>query len=186
MTPGAVRRLPAVDKVPSLRHVIVLADHTPATSIAEVLVYEKLIEEHPTEFAAPEIDEHSPAGICYTSGTTGRPKGVVYSHRSTYLHSLAVGSSAGLAIGPSDSVSSASPDVSCACLGNGPCERERPLAYAGTASGRPIAVEHVRQHLEASGFARWQLPDEVEHIQEIPKTAVGKFHKKALRTHLSD
>ena len=53
--------------------------------------YEQLLSEAPEAFAWPVLDEHAPAAMCYTSGTTGNPKGVVYSHRSTYLHSLAVG-----------------------------------------------------------------------------------------------
>ncbi|MDQ6750144.1 MAG: long-chain fatty acid--CoA ligase [Actinomycetota bacterium] len=54
------------------------------------LAYEALIDQGDPGFAFPELDERSAAAMCYTSGTTGRPKGVVYSHRSTMLHSLAV------------------------------------------------------------------------------------------------
>ena len=44
----------------------------------------------------------------------------------------------------------------------------------------------MREHLESSGFARWQLPDRVELIDQIPKTAVGKFDKKSLRSRLAE
>src|SRR5215208_3978633 len=60
-----------------------------ASQLGDVLRYEELIEAEQTGFDWPEIEEHSAAAMCYTSGTTGNPKGVVYSHRSTYLHSLA-------------------------------------------------------------------------------------------------
>ena len=57
---------------------------------------------------------------------------------------------------------------------------ERPMAYV-TAGGATVDAGMVRKHLEASGFARWQLPDQVVVIDEIPKTAAGKFDKKVLR-----
>jgi fatty-acyl-CoA synthase len=58
---------------------------------------------------------------------------------------------------------------------------ERPVAYVVLRDGQVLEPEKVRRHLEKSGFARWQLPDRIELIDEVPKTAVGKFDKKALR-----
>src|SRR6476469_9066108 len=56
----------------------------------EVLLYEDLLAGRPEEFDWPEVDERDAAAMCYPSGTTGNPKGVVYSHRSIWLHSQAV------------------------------------------------------------------------------------------------
>jgi fatty-acyl-CoA synthase len=60
-----------------------------ASPLGEVLRYDDLLAGETAGFDWPEIDERSAAAMCYTSGTTGNPKGVVYSHRSTFLHSLA-------------------------------------------------------------------------------------------------
>ncbi|GLZ87022.1 long-chain-fatty-acid--CoA ligase [Metapseudomonas resinovorans] len=62
--------------------------HMPALSIPNLLCYEDLLAEESDDFAWPQLDEHSAAALCYTSGTTGNPKGVLYSHRSTLLHAL--------------------------------------------------------------------------------------------------
>jgi len=61
-----------------------------ATALGDVLRYEELLAAESGDFQWPEIEERSAAAMCYTSGTTGNPKGVVYSHRSTFLHSLAI------------------------------------------------------------------------------------------------
>jgi fatty-acyl-CoA synthase len=82
--------LPLLDQfasaVPTLRHVVVMPDDGPTP--AGRLDYEQILEPERPEYAWPKLDEYSAATICYTSGTTGNPKGVVYSHRSSVLHAL--------------------------------------------------------------------------------------------------
>jgi acyl-CoA synthetase (AMP-forming)/AMP-acid ligase II len=71
---------------------------------AEVLRYEDALSAAPAGFDWPEVDELSAAAMCYTSGTTGNPKGVVYSHRSTYLHTMAVNSANAVGITETDRI----------------------------------------------------------------------------------
>jgi fatty-acyl-CoA synthase len=63
---------------------------------------------------------------------------------------------------------------------------ERPLPCVVLAPGAELGVDAVRAHLEASGFARWQLPERIEIVDEVPKTAVRKFDKKLLRSRFPE
>jgi 3-(methylthio)propionyl---CoA ligase len=76
-----------------LQHIVLMTDraHMPKeTRIANLLCYEELIEAQDDDFTWPEFDENTACGLCYTSGTTGNPKGALYSHRSTMLHAYAI------------------------------------------------------------------------------------------------
>ncbi len=102
--------LPLVEAVaPKLHNVktyILLADktHMPATtSLANLHCYEYFIAAHSANFAWPALDEDAPASLCYTSGTTGNPKGVLYTHRSTVLHTVGANAPDGFGLN-SDSV----------------------------------------------------------------------------------
>jgi len=85
------------DEVKSLRHLIVFGDGD-RSALPAHLDYEELLAAERPGYPWPEIDEHVAAAMCYTSGTTGLPKGVVYSHRSTFLHTMGVASGEALAI----------------------------------------------------------------------------------------
>lgn len=78
-------------RLPSVKAFVVMTDraHMPATTLPNALCYEELIAAQPTTFTWPHLDENAASGMCYTSGTTGNPKGVLYSHRSTLLHAMA-------------------------------------------------------------------------------------------------
>jgi fatty-acyl-CoA synthase len=92
--------LPVLERVRgqvSLKHVVVWTNGTQAPD--GMIDCEEFIAPEPDEFAIPRPDEREAAAMCYTSGTTGRPKGVVYSHRAIVLHSLASAMTDGLAIG---------------------------------------------------------------------------------------
>jgi fatty-acyl-CoA synthase len=98
--------LPLLEKfiasVPSIQHVIVIPDDGPTPEGR--LDYEKLLAPEQDSFAWPELDERSAAMLCYTSGTTGNPKGVLYSHRSSVLHAIALCMSDSFGIGEADAI----------------------------------------------------------------------------------
>src|SRR5262249_2529441 len=66
--------------------------------------FERFLEQAPANMPLPVLDENDPRGMCYTSGTTGRPKGVVYSHRAMVLHSFGVAMVDGLGLSGRDTV----------------------------------------------------------------------------------
>jgi fatty-acyl-CoA synthase len=89
-------------QVRSLKHVVVIPDDGPTPD--GYLDYETLLAAESDDFDYPKIDERSAAAMCYTSGTTGNPKGVLYSHRSTVLHSMASCMVDAIAIGERDAI----------------------------------------------------------------------------------
>lgn len=78
-------------------------EQMPAINVPDLICYEDLIAEQSSDFVWPEFDERTASSMCYTSGTTGNPKGVLYSHRSSILHSLALCTSDGFALSSADS-----------------------------------------------------------------------------------
>ncbi|MCZ6524300.1 MAG: 3-(methylthio)propionyl-CoA ligase [Alphaproteobacteria bacterium] len=80
------------DKLETVKGFVIMTDeaHMPETKLANPICYEALIGAESADFAWPIFDENTASSLCYTSGTTGNPKGVLYAHRSTVLHTFAV------------------------------------------------------------------------------------------------
>ncbi len=72
------------------KYILINAPRDVKTTLTDFIFYEDLISDEAISFVYPDIDENSAMGMCYTSGTTGDPKGAMYSHRSTYLHAQAL------------------------------------------------------------------------------------------------
>jgi fatty-acyl-CoA synthase len=119
-----------------------------------VLRYAEVIGGESTEFDWPRIDERSAAAMCYTSGTTGNPKGVVYSHRSTFLHSLAVCTSNGIGVGASDKVLPIVPMFHANAWG---------LPYAALVAGADIVLPDC--HLDGRSL--------IDMIEKLRPTVAG-------------
>src|SRR6201997_4730925 len=93
-------------KMPSVERYVVLTDHAhmPRTQLKNAVAYEDWIAECDGDFAWKTFDENTAAAMCYTSGTTGDPKGVLYSHRSNVIHSLMANSKDALGTSASDTM----------------------------------------------------------------------------------
>ena len=96
------------DQIPTVRHIVVVGEGD-TTGLGDTLDYETLLAAEEPGYDWPQLDERQAAAMCYTSGTTGNPKGVVYSHRSTFLHTMAITSGGSLGINERDRVLSIVP-----------------------------------------------------------------------------
>ncbi len=94
------------DKLDKLEHIVLMGprDEEAVTAIAGLKFYDELLDAAVSDFAWAAVDENTPSSLCYTSGTTGHPKGVLYTHRTTVLHSMGGNQPDGLAISAMDSV----------------------------------------------------------------------------------
>ncbi len=104
-------------------------DEMPETSLPGALCYETLLAAEGPDFAWPDLDENTASSLCYTSGTTGNPKGVLYSHRSTVLHTLCALGAETLAIRNKDCMLAIVPMFHANCWGT---------PYACAAAGSKI------------------------------------------------
>ena len=152
----------ALDHQPPPGPVIVLGDRVPETSITGVIAYEDLIADEATVYPRRAIDEREPMGLCYTSGTTGRPKAAVYTHRSTFLHALAVTSHAAMSIGPGDAVLPQVPMFHANAWG---------MPYAAAAVGAKQVF--FAGALEASDFVDLLVSERVTVSAGVPTVWLG-------------
>lgn len=87
-------QLPLIERIrseiPTVQAIVVFSDQVPDTTLNATYGYEELLAQSSPHYEFPDLDENIAAGMCYTSATTGEPKGVVYSQRSTVLHSIAL------------------------------------------------------------------------------------------------
>jgi fatty-acyl-CoA synthase len=145
----------------SIKHVIVSgadpADDAMLDSLAgpgrSVHSYEELLAAAPAAFDWPELDERSAAAMCYTSGTTGLPKGVVYSHRSSYLHSMGACLGNAFAISDRDTIMPVVPQFHANAWG---------LAYAALLSGASLVMPD-----------RFMVPAAIVKLIETEKVTIG-------------
>jgi fatty-acyl-CoA synthase len=149
------------EQVPSLRHVIVVPDDGPAQA-EQGLDYEQLLAAERDDFPFPELEENSAAMICYTSGTTGNPKGVVYSHRSCVLHTLVACTRDTLGVGEDDTVLPVVPMFHAAAWG---------LPWCCMMTGAKLVLPGP--HLDAASLLELMAGEQVTIAGGVPTIWLG-------------
>ena len=153
---------------PTIKHVIVagapLAEVPEAAALAGVSVhdYEELLAAEDDSYPWPVLDEYSAAAMCYTSGTTGRSKGIVYSHRSSYLHSMGACLGNAFALSEQDRVLPVVPMFHANAWG---------LAYAGLLSGADLILPD--QYLQPAALVRMISEERVTIAGGVPTIWAG-------------
>ncbi|MCZ2813257.1 long-chain fatty acid--CoA ligase [Modestobacter sp. VKM Ac-2979] len=164
---------PLIDTMTTVRHVVVMDDggDNEVPDDPRVLDYETLLADaQPVEFTT--TDESAAASMCYTSGTTGNPKGVVYSHRSTVLHTMAVVSPNGFGIGVEDVAMPIVPMFHANAWG---------IAHAAPASGAAMVFPGAMMQPQA--LADLIIDEGVTFTAGVPTIFQGALPHLAGRTH---
>jgi len=156
--------VPAIERIaadlPAIEAYVVMAAETGETSLPNAIAYEELIDGVDPWGAWPLLDERSPMMLCYTSGTTGNPKGVAYTQRSTYLHTIS--NLANLPIGPGDNVLPVVPMFHAAAWG-----------YPFMAVTQGAGLTYPGPDLTPGGLVRLFAEEQVTFSAGVPTVFLG-------------
>ncbi|WP_226040158.1 long-chain fatty acid--CoA ligase [Natrinema sp. DC36] len=156
--PGLIETVEAnADDLETVEQYVVLDDEVPDTDLEPVTDYESLLEGQSTEYEWPDIDEDAEYGMCHTSGTTGLPKGVAYSHRAMYLHSIMCGHTDANGVGEDDVVLPVVPMFHANGWG---------IPYAATLVGAKQVFPSV--HTDPESIARLIAEEDVTFSAAVP------------------
>lgn len=158
--------LPLLEKLAehlkTVQHYVVMTDGPLQTSLPNALSYEELLAAAPAQYAWPDLDEKTACAMCYTSGTTGNPKGVLYSHRAMYLHALTSCMSDGLALSERDIVMPVVPMFHAMVWG---------LAYSAMLAGSSIVFPGP--HMQPADLAGLIQDEKVTMTAGVPTLWLG-------------
>jgi 3-(methylthio)propionyl---CoA ligase len=148
----------------SVKHFVAMTDRArlPKDNIRDLLAYEELLEKEGAEFEWPSFDERTAACLCYTSGTTGNPKGALYSHRSTMLHAYAAALPDALSISARDVVLPVVPMFHVNAWG---------LPYSCALAGAKLVFPG--QHLDGKSLHQLFETEEVTMSAGVPTVWLG-------------
>lgn len=132
-------------------------EQMPASKLPNALCYESLLAAQSGEYNWPEFDDSSACSLCYTSGTTGHPKGVLYSHRSSVLHSFAVCARSGMGLDTSESVLPIVPMFHANAWG---------LVYACAMAGAKVVLPGP--HLDGASICALINAEQVDFTAAVP------------------
>ncbi|ADE85291.1 long-chain fatty acid--CoA ligase [Rhodobacter capsulatus] len=153
-----------IDQMPTVKMVVMMGarDEALAAQLDGLQFYDELIAQGDAAFQWPQIAETEPSSLCYTSGTTGHPKGVLYTHRSTLLHTLAGNSPDGLALSARDSVMPAVPMFHVNAWG---------VPYIAAAVGAKLVLPGPK--LDGESLARLIAAERVSLALGVPTVWLG-------------
>jgi acyl-CoA synthetase (AMP-forming)/AMP-acid ligase II len=153
-------------RLETIEHFVVLTDraHMPESGL-DLLCYEEIVAAADPDFAWVPRDESAPAGLCYTSGTTGNPKGVLYSHRSTVLHAMAACTADAFAIGARTVVLPVSPIYHASAWS---------IPYASAFAGAKLVL--AGPHFDGATLQRLIVAEDVDFALAVPTIWLTVLH----------